>query len=330
MSTDARERVDRHGEERARAAVLEMTWVVLGEVGYQRLRVEAVAARAGVPRGWLRRWWTTRPLLVAEALERRDGPPAPVPTGDARTDVRAVVARMAAFLADPVVTDALAGLTADAARDPVAAERLTALLAVRRAADLSVLLSATARGDLRRDTDAPLVLDLVFGTLLVRFGRGAPPTPDTVETLVELLLRGLGDAVRPAAGEDPQQDGRLLDGYTFDGLPRDGHPLDESPPHGLALDGRRPDDGQPPDDRQRRGGEQPGDGYVLDRLPPAGHPLPRVPAGGPQNGEHPGPALPRHQAGQQDAQHARPEVGGPDGDGPVPAWSQLPERHRYP
>lgn len=318
MSSDTRERVDRHGEERARAAVLETTRAVLGEVGYQRLRVEAVAARAGVPRAWLRRWWTTRPLLVAEALERMDGPTALMPTGDVRTDVRAVVQRMAAFLADPIVTDALAGLTADAARDPVAAERLTALLAVRRAADLSVLLSATARGDLRRDTDAPLVLDMVFGTLLVRFGRGAPPTPDTVEALVELLLRGLGDAARPAVGDEQQQDGRLLDGYTFDGLSRDGHPLDASPPQGLPPDGERPGDAQ------RRDGAQPGDGYVLDRLPPAGYPLPRAPVGGRQNGEHPGPELPR----QQNGQHARPEDG--DGDGSVPAWSQVPERHRYP
>lgn len=320
MSSDTRERVDRHGEERARAAVLETTRAVLAEVGYQRLRVEAVAARAGVPRGWLRRWWTTRPLLVAEALERMDGPTALMPTGDARTDVRAVVQRMAAFLADPIVTDALAGLTADAARDPVAAERLTALLAVRRAADLSVLLSATARGDLRRDTDASLVLDMVFGTLLVRFGRGAPPTPDTVEALVELLLRGLGDAARPADGDEQQHDGRLFDGYTFDGLPRNGHPLDASPPQGLPLDGQRPGDAP------RRDGAQPGDGFVLDRLPPAGHPLPRVPVGGLQNGEHPGPELPR----QQNGQHARPDDGQPDGDGSAPAWSQLPERHRYP
>ena len=107
IETDTR---DRHGEDRARAAVLDVTRTMLGEVGYQRLRVEAVAARAGVPRAWLRRWWTTRPLLVAEALQRMGGPAEVMPTGDVHSDVRAVVLRTAAFLANPVVGDALTGL----------------------------------------------------------------------------------------------------------------------------------------------------------------------------------------------------------------------------
>ena len=210
MVVNTRHRADRHGEERARAAVLEMTRTMLGEVGYSGLRVEAVAARAGVPRSWLRRWWTTRPLLVAEVLHRMSKPCDLVPTGDAREDVRAVVFRTATFLADPLVADAIAGLTADAVRDPVAGERLATLLAARRADDAAVLLSATARGDLRPDTDVPLVLDMIFGALLFRLGRGTPPTPSMVETLVELLLRG------QAAPQEQPVDGYRLDGHQLD------------------------------------------------------------------------------------------------------------------
>ncbi len=241
MSTDTGQRMDRHGEDRARAAVLEVTRVMLGEVGYQNLRVEAVAARAGIPRVWLRRWWTTRPLLVAEALQRMGGPSDIVPTGDVRADVRAVVFRTAAFLANPVVGDALMGLTGDAARDPVAAERLAALLAARRAGDTAVLLSAVARGDLRPDTDVPLLLDALFGALLFRLGRGAPPTPAVVDTLVTLVLHGqaapVGQAVDGHAPDGQHGDGFRFDGHRFDGVRLDGQHHDGQHRDGFRLDG---------------------------------------------------------------------------------------------
>lgn len=234
---DAVQRADRHGEDRARAAVLEVTRTMLGEVGYQRLRVEAVAARAGVPRSWLRRWWTTRPLLVAEAVARMGGPAEVMPTGDVHADVRAVVLRTAAFLANPVVGDALTGLVADAARDPVAAERLSTLLATRRASDAAVLLSATARGDLRPDTDVPLLLDVVFGALLFRLGRGTPPSPAVVDALVELVLSGQGLPARPT-GDDGGIDGHARDGYELDGHLPDGHLLGGQPRAARVVDGQ--------------------------------------------------------------------------------------------
>jgi AcrR family transcriptional regulator len=282
MGVDTGQHTDRHGEDRARAAVLEVTRAVLGEVGYQHLRVEAVAARAGVPRVWLRRWWTTRPLLVAEALQRMGGPSDIVPTGDLRADVRAVVLRTAAFLANPVVGDALMGLTGDAARDPVAAERLAALLAARRAGDTAVLLSAVARGDLRPDTDVPLLLDLLFGALLFRLGRGTPPTQGVVDALVDLVLHGWAAPVRQAVdghAVDGQHrdglrlDGPQLDGFGLDGQHRDGQHRDGFRPDGQGFDGQASDgqyrDGVRLDGRHRDGRHR--DGYGVDGHGVDGH-----------------------------------------------------------
>ena len=170
------------------------------------------------------------------------------PPGDARSDVRAVVLRTATFLANPVVCDALAGMAADAVRDPVAAERLAALLAARRACDTAVLLSAVARGDLRPDTDVPLLLDTVFGVLLCRLGRGTPPTPAVVDALVDLVLAGQGTAGTQTV--DP-------------------YPLEEDQPDETRLDGRRPDpdrlDELPPESTQL-------DGFSLDGHAAAGYP----------------------------------------------------------
>lgn len=241
MEWDGR-RHDRHGDERARSAVLEVTTAMLQDVGYQQLRAESVAARAGVPRSMLRRWWATRALLVAEALQHRSSPPEVLPCGDVRADVHAVVRRTAAYLADPVVADALCGLIADARGDRVAAERLAALLASRRAADAAVLLSAIARGDLQPDTDVPLLLDVVLGGLLMRRTLGAQPDDATVNALVELVLAGRATPRQVPdgdgwTGDQHVADGRGADGYGTDGYGTDGYGTDGRPTNGHGVDG---------------------------------------------------------------------------------------------
>lgn len=235
--TDDTRRRDRHGDARLRAAVLDVTLTMLEEVGYQQLKVDKVAARAGVGRGLVRRWWATRPLLVAEALQRLGSPPDVLPTGEVREELRELVARTAAFLANPLVVDALAGLAADAARDPVAAERLAALLAPRRAAEAAVLLSAVGRGELPASTDVRLLLDVVLGTLLLRrSGRGEPGSEE-VDALVELLVSGC--LARPAPATNGQAtDGQGTDGWVWAADPLDGHGVDGHGPDGHAPDGR--------------------------------------------------------------------------------------------
>ena len=232
----SKQRQDRHADARRRAAVLEVTVAVLEEVGYQRLRSETVAARAGVGPMLLRRWWASRALLVAEALQHRDPPAEVLPTGDLRDDVRGMVMRTASFLADPVVADALTGLMSDAVRDPVAADRLAALLAPRRATDTSVLLSAVGRGDLPRDVDVSLLLDVVFGTLLFRRVRDTGSGDDILDALVEHVVSA-GPAHRaelppPRHGNsagidrdavDTQAGGQMVNGYAVDGQTFDGN-----------------------------------------------------------------------------------------------------------
>ena len=96
-----------------------------------------------------------------------------------------------------------------------------------------MLLSATARGDLRPDTDIPLLLDVVFGTLLFRLGRGAPPTPAVVDALVDLVLAG--------QGADESVDGYQPDETRLDGQRPDPARFDPPPPGATQLDGYRLD-----------------------------------------------------------------------------------------
>src|SRR6185437_9247093 len=50
-------------------AILNATVELLGEIGYQDLSIERVAARAGVGKATIYRWWNSKSALVIEAME---------------------------------------------------------------------------------------------------------------------------------------------------------------------------------------------------------------------------------------------------------------------
>ncbi len=74
-------------------AILEATHDLLKEHGYDHLRMQDVADRAGSGLATIYRRWATKPELVAAAIEH--GPlDVPSPTGDPEADLRAFVAAM--------------------------------------------------------------------------------------------------------------------------------------------------------------------------------------------------------------------------------------------
>lgn len=79
----------RRRSERARTAILEATHALLHDHGLDQLSIEAVAARAGVGKQTIYRWWPNRATLVADALLERDDltPLAPADTGDVVADL---------------------------------------------------------------------------------------------------------------------------------------------------------------------------------------------------------------------------------------------------
>ena len=181
-------RAGRPRSERAQTAVLDAVVALLDEVGYQHLTVEAVAARAGVGRTTVYRWWPTKAALVVDALATTLPRVTVGITDDGRRDLRTVLDRMAVAECGPSMAETLPALAAEARRDPDTAERLTGLLGPRRAADAAVLLAAAARGDLPLHLDVSLLLDVALGALLWRRLRGEDPTDAALDTLTDLLI----------------------------------------------------------------------------------------------------------------------------------------------
>jgi AcrR family transcriptional regulator len=92
-TNEAETRVPHVGRPRAEdrtPAILEATKELLGEVGYDRLRIQDVADRAGAGLATVYRRWPTKQALVADALRHHADALFPPVDEDPRADLRAL------------------------------------------------------------------------------------------------------------------------------------------------------------------------------------------------------------------------------------------------
>lgn len=177
---------------RAHQAILAATSEALAEVGYTALTIEGVAARAGVGKATVYRWWPTKGALVIEALGAALAPPAPIETGDLRQDLLAAVRRVVQTFARSPEGAVIPALAADLIHDPAMAEQFRAqIIRPRRSVVVDLLRRAERRGELPPNVDTELLLDVYAGAVFYRvLVSGEPVTDRLAEQLVSLLLDG--------------------------------------------------------------------------------------------------------------------------------------------
>ncbi|MFH9084845.1 TetR/AcrR family transcriptional regulator [Streptomyces sp. NPDC017673] len=180
-------------DERIDAAVRHAVMEILNEVGYGRLTLEAVAARAGTSKPTLRRRWRSRQHLVVAALVQTMGASPTPDTGCTHCDLIAGIRTLSHAFTTSVGRRALPALIADLADDPeLESEFLNELFHPRRAATRAALHRGIQRGDIRPDADIDLLLDMLGATAYYRvlFGH-LPLTPTLAEDVVEVVLAGV-------------------------------------------------------------------------------------------------------------------------------------------
>jgi AcrR family transcriptional regulator len=172
-------------------AIIAATAAQLCDVGYRHLTIEGVAARAGVSKSTIYRWWPTKAALVVATLKARSTDSPIELTGDSRADLRAVIAATFRIVANSPAGMILPALAVDLLDDPTAHEQLQELMRPRRESVLTVIRAIAARGDLPADVDAGLLLDIYSGTLLYRVLLSREPVSESIiDQLTDLLLRG--------------------------------------------------------------------------------------------------------------------------------------------
>src|SRR5688500_6530249 len=179
--------------ERSRQAILTATADLLGEVGYTKLAVEAIAARAGVGKQTIYRWWPDKGAVVLDAylvLVGADQDLALPDSGDLEADLRKVLGFMVDSLADPVFEQRYrALLTAIQDNPELAAALLDRLLKPWLEATKERLRAAQQAGQIG-DVDLEVAAELLYGPIYYRWLlRTAPISRQYLDAVVAMTLR---------------------------------------------------------------------------------------------------------------------------------------------
>ena len=183
--------------EHARVAVLDAAGDLLLEGGLAAAHIEAIAARAGVSKATIYKWWPNRGTVVLDAFLERVRHSLAIPEG--LSTVAALefqITELVRLFRDSAIGPAMRAITSEAQADPELARAVRERwLAPRRAVTVAVLTAGMANGDLRADLDVELVMDQLYGPLYFRLMFGHGPLPDDLaQHLVSQLLHGVGHA----------------------------------------------------------------------------------------------------------------------------------------
>jgi AcrR family transcriptional regulator len=195
-SQDAQRRVGQRGRPRDPLrddAILRAALEGLAELGYDRLSMDEIAARAHAGKGALYRRWPSKAALVVAAVMawREHAGPLTIPdTGSLRSDIDAMIASVPDF--DEAAKQQIAvvlGLAGAATRD---AELRTALennlLSRPRRAIREVLDRAVTRGEIDPQSDLELVPDILLGLNLLRILLGDTPDRAHVSRVLNTII----------------------------------------------------------------------------------------------------------------------------------------------
>jgi AcrR family transcriptional regulator len=186
-------RIGRPRSERARLAVLEAAADLLNEGGLAALTFESIAARAGVSKVTIYKWWPSRGAVAVDAyFHRHQETYSFDDTGDVARDL-ATQLRLLIRAFRGRAGEVMAELIGQAQADPVLAETLrSGWLQPRREATAAVLGRAIDRSQIRPDVDIPTVMDALYAPLYWRLlMRHQPLDDDLADELVRNTLEGV-------------------------------------------------------------------------------------------------------------------------------------------
>ncbi|MGP4016610.1 TetR/AcrR family transcriptional regulator [Saccharopolyspora sp. 5N708] len=196
--TSAPETRQRRRGQALETAIYDAVLAELAAVGYGRLTMEGVAARARTAKSSLyRRWNSLEDLVIAAVHHELPDVATVAETGDVREELLAALTLIADTLTGPIgpaVTSILGGMNQSpnlqaAARERIVAPRVRALQ--------TVFERAAARGEIRAGAATPFVVQtgpaIVIHTCLVR---GLELSTQDIEDIVDQVIL---PAVRPAS-----------------------------------------------------------------------------------------------------------------------------------
>jgi AcrR family transcriptional regulator len=171
--------------------ILEATLQLVSDRGYSRLTIEGIAARAGVGKATIYRWWASKGALVLDALAQVFPTFTAPDTGDPDHDLTTLIDSVAATMNEGTYAISIPQLAAELSSDPeLADEFFVRCVLPNRITVLHFFDRLIDAGTLDADTDIEFLADLIvsivfFKTLILHRPVGTSYTGD----LANLILR---------------------------------------------------------------------------------------------------------------------------------------------
>jgi AcrR family transcriptional regulator len=187
---------NRHGRsERARQAVLSAADDLLAERGFAGVTIEGIAAKAGVAKQTIYRWWPSKTDVLMDAyLEDAAEDLVPADRGDLEHDLPRYLLRLTEFLVATDSGEVFRALIGQSLHDPdVATVFRDRCVDAQRDRDRLLIERAIQRGDLPADLDVNIAVDQLVGPIYYRIlVTGQAVDADFVDALVDGFLRHAG------------------------------------------------------------------------------------------------------------------------------------------
>ncbi len=152
-----------------RKAVLRAAYDLLSEGGLGRFTIEGVAARSGVARTTIYRWWPSKGALAMEGFLEATAQDFHLPPTDSVTADMKAVLRSFARIMGGTPGRIIRGIVAEGQSDPETIEAFKDGYVRPRRAEIRALLErGMASGELRADLDIEMVSYGLFGPMYLR------------------------------------------------------------------------------------------------------------------------------------------------------------------
>lgn len=175
-------------------AILEAFRLELSERGFADLRLEHVAARAGVGKSTLYRRWASKEDLAEQLLQKLAGPQTAIKeTGNTREELLAAVVVPMRAVTDTPFGPVLRALLSQIAINPKLGDAFRRdVVGTRRAQIAGVVTHGIDRGDLVPAADPETAIDLLVGPVYFRVMFGGELTLDFANSVVDAYLAAFG------------------------------------------------------------------------------------------------------------------------------------------
>lgn len=177
----------------AQKRILEASFSLLSEKGWDGFSIEGVSQRAGVGKATIYRWWPDKGLLAVESFLSINCDEQVYPdTGCLVGDLEFQIEKIRVMLTPENIKVLRAVFVAIQESDSLRQEFESEWMPIKKSGFDAMISRAVSRGQLPEAVNSDLIFTLVFGSVFMKIMMGTDFGPGESRKLVEQILMGCG------------------------------------------------------------------------------------------------------------------------------------------